>query len=208
LLNKKTKAGLKGWASPLADKIGFDLSLDVDKLALPILSPCAASLVGVDLQSGVLKAGVKAKAGALDGKIDLLINDLFVVPVSEKKAKESAASISMPAGFAVSVLKDGNGVITFGFPLSGTLDSPQVDYSEAINKVVGGAISSLLPTAWFAKDGNSVEMPPATFVAGTAERTKAGRDGADQMSKLFKEKLAISIRVCGRGARADLISMR
>jgi len=208
--NEVSKVKLQGWAAPFKPKPDFVLTSQVEALSLPPLSPYAASLVGVNIESGALSAGIDAEASeaTLLGKIDLRVDDLFVTPLSEEEAEKLQAHIGLPIGFAVSILKDRDGVIAFGLPLSGTLDAPQVDYSEAINKAISGAMASVFPTNWFGPDGNTFEMQPAPFVPGTAELTEEGMAVADQMGGLFVDKPEISIRACGRAGRADLVALR
>ena len=209
-INETAKVTVQGWASPFKPDPDFQLKSRIDKLSLPPLSPYAASVTGVNIESGALSADVAADAAEakLAGKIDLRIDDLFVTPLSEEDAEKLEADIGLPVGFAVSILKDSEGVIEFGLPLSGTVTSPEVDYSEAISKAISGAMASVFPTSWFGPDGNSFEMQPALFLPATTELTEEGKAVADQMGELFAEKPGISIRACGRAARDDLIVLR
>ncbi|WP_340117232.1 DUF748 domain-containing protein [Pelagibius sp. 7325] len=209
-VNETSKVQLQGWGAPLKTKPDFELSSQIDGLLLAILSPYAAKMTGVNIESGELTAAIDANAaeGDLGGAIDLRIDDLFVTPISEQTAEEIKADIGLPVGFAVSILKDDKGVIAFGLPLSGTVAEPQVDYSEAISKAISGAMASVFPTNWFGSDGNTFEMQPAPFIPGTAELTEDGKSVADQMGGLFASKPGISIRTCGRAGRADLVALR
>lgn len=209
-LNEATTATLQGWASPLKAEPDFDITSKVEGLALPLFSPYAAKAVGVDIESGALNAdlGAAAKAGALEGKIDLVIDDLYVAPISEEEAEKLKANVGLPVGFAVGILKNSEGVIELGFPLTGTVDDPVVDYSEAVNKAIAGAMAAVFPLTWFGPDGNSFEMQPATFAPGGTELSEEGKAVADEMGELFSQKPGISIRACGRAARADLVALR
>ncbi|MGD1879145.1 MAG: DUF748 domain-containing protein [Kiloniellaceae bacterium] len=209
-VNEGSKAQLHGWAAPLKAKPDFDLASQVDGLLLTLLSPYAAKATGVNIESGELFAEVKATAaeGDLGGGVDLHINDLFVTPLSEEDAEKIKAGIGLPVGFAVSILKNDEGVIAFDLPLGGTVAAPEVDYSEAIDKAISGAMASVFPTNWFGPDGNTFEMQPAPFAPGTAELTEDGRTVTDQMGTLFANKPGISIRACGRAGRADLVALR
>lgn len=209
-VNETSRLRLDGWAAPLKARPDFQLTSDVEGVPLPILSSYVAKAAGVNIESGELFAGIEAKAsdGDLGGGIDLKIDDLFVTPLSEEQAEKLQADIGLPVGFAVSILKDSEGVIAFGLPLGGTVAEPQVDYSEAVDKAIAGAMASVFPTSWFGPDGNSFEMQPAGFVPGTAELTAAGKEVADQMGGLYANKPGISIRACGRAGRADLVALR
>ncbi len=209
-VNEASKIRLQGWAAPLKAKPDFELTSDVEGLALPVLSSYAAKATGMNIESGDLFAGITAKsaAGDLDGAIDLKIDDLFVTPLDDEQAEKLKADIGLPVGFAVSILKDSEGVIAFNLPLGGTVEAPEVDYSEAVDKAISGAMASVFPTNWFGPDGNTFEMQPAPFAPGTAELTAAGMEVADQMGDIFANKPGISIRACGRAGRADLVALR
>ncbi|WP_193368313.1 DUF748 domain-containing protein [Pelagibius marinus] len=209
-VDESSKARLTGWAAPLKAKPDFELASDVEGVSLPLLSSYVAKAAGVNVESGQLFAGIEAKAtaGDLGGGIDLKINDLFVTPLDEEQAEKLQADIGLPVGFAVSILKDSEGVIAFGLPLGGTVDAPEIDYSEAIDKAVSGAMASVFPTNWFGPDGNTFEMQPAPFLPGSAELSPDGMAVADQMGEIFTNKPSISIRACGRAGRADLVTLR
>jgi hypothetical protein len=208
--NESSKLSLQGWASPFEPKPDFEVTSRVEAFPLHQFSAYAAKAVGVNIESGALTADVAANASDANllGNIDLKVDDLFVTPLSEEEAEKIEADIGLPVGFAVSILKDSEGVIAFGMPLSGTVDSPQVDYSEAIDKAISGAMASVFPTNWFGPDGNTFEMQPAPFEPGTTKLTADGQAVADQMGELFAGKPGISIRTCGRAGRDDLVALR
>lgn len=209
-VNEASQLSVEGWASPLAREPDLALETRLKMLSLPHFSPYAASFTGVNIESGALWASADAKAnkGNLEGKIDLRIDDLFVAPISEEEAKALEASTGLPVGFAVGILKDDKGVIELGFPVTGTVAEPKVDYSEAINKALSGAMASLFPTNWFGGDAKSYNMKPATFTPGTTELTAEGKAVAERIGSAFAGKPNISLRACGRAARADLAALR
>lgn len=209
-INEMGKADLQGWASPLKPQPDFDMASTVTDLSLPPFSPYLASRLGVVIDSGVASSDLKATSagGSLEGRIDLLIDELYLEPVSEEEAKHLESSFGVPVGFAVGLLKDQNGRIDLGFPISGTLDAPEIDYSEAINKAVAGALSSILPTSWFGEDGRSYRMEPASFTAGTAELTDDGKSVADEIAELLASKPFLKVRACGKATANDLIVLR
>ena len=210
VVNEASKLSVEGWASPLAHEPDLALTTRLKTLSLPPFSAYAASRTGVNIESGTLWATANAKAdkGNLDGKIDIRIGELFVAPISEEEAKALEASTGLPVGFAVGILKDDKGVIELGFPVSGTVAEPRVDYSEAINKALTGAMAAVFPTNWFAGDGKSFDMKPATFTPGTTKLTAEGRAVADQIAAVFAGKPNIRLHACGRAARADIIVLR
>jgi hypothetical protein len=209
-VNETTLVNLTGWVSPFRDKPALELTSGIEGLNLPILSLYAAQAVGVNIESGGLIAKLSANTSqeSLSGQIDVRVNDLFVVPISEKEAERLKANVGLPVGFVVGVLKDKDGVIELGFPVSGNVANPQFDFGEAINKAISGALASIFPTNWFGKDSNDFTMQPAEFTPGTTELTDAGKAEIDRIGDLVTGKADISVRACGRGARDDLIALR
>jgi hypothetical protein len=209
-VNESAKVGVEGWASPLAPEPGLDLSARAKTISLPPFSPYAASLAGVNVESGTLwtSANARSDGKSLVGKIDLRIDELFVTPISEEEAKAIEANTGMPVGFAVGILKDDKGVIELGFPVSGTVAEPELDYSDAINKALSGAMASLFPSNWFGDDGGDFDMKPATFKPGTADLTAEGKAVVDHIGNAFANKPSIRVRACGRASRDDLMAMR
>ena len=209
-INDTATTNVQGWASPLKPTPDFDLTSTIKAFPLPPLSPYAAEAVGIVIDSGDLSAEVKAAAtsGALNGQMDLLIDDLYVEPATEEKGQELESSLGVPVGFAVGILKNDEGQIDLGFPISGTLDAPVVDYGEAIDKAVSGAMASVFPTNWFGQDGKSFSIEPATFEAGKTDLTEAGTSVTDEIGQLLRKKSQLRVRVCGKATADDLVVLR
>jgi hypothetical protein len=209
-VNEAATVKVQGWAAPLKPTPDFDLATEVDTLPLPPFSPYTASAVGVDIDTGDLSAEVRATArdGGLNGQIDVLVADLYLEPVSDERAEGLEGTLGVPVGFAVGILKNENGEIDLGFPVSGTLDSPEIDYSDAIDKAISGAMASVFPTNWFGEDGRSFSIDPAVFVAGTSELTDEGEAVADEVGELFADKTQLTLRTCGKATADDLMVLR
>ncbi len=209
-INDTATTSVQGWASPLKPTPDFDLSSTITAFPLPPLSPYAASAVGIVIDSGDLSAEVKAAAtsGALNGQMDLVIDDLYVEPATDEQGKELESSLGVPVDFAVGILKNDQGQIDLGFPVSGTVDAPVVDYGEAIDKAISGAMASVFPTSWFGQDGKSFRIEPATFEAGKSDLTEDGTSVTDEIGQLLRKKSQLKVRVCGKATADDLVVLR
>jgi hypothetical protein len=179
-------------------------------MPLPIFSPYVSSARGLHIDSGILGAEAKINAGvgALKGQIDVLVDELFVEPVSEEAEKEFESSYGVSASFATGILKDEKGLIDLGFQVSGSVEEPKIDYSEVISKAIGGAMASLFPLNWFGDDVSSFEILPATFDPGTVELTSDGETAGHEIGKILTGKPQLGVRVCGKAAASDLIFLR
>jgi hypothetical protein len=207
-INQKAELALSGWATS-ADPPDFDLALDLRDLQLPSLSPYAANAVGMDIESGVLGTTTVAVAsgGALEGNIDLEVEDLILIPISEAAAEEASAAIGVPVSAVVGLLEDSEGRIVLGMPIAGTVEEPQVDPTEAISKAVAAALTSVFPPTAIAgmlmSESGGVEFRPITFEAGSAELDDEGREVIDGFVALLNAKPRLEILPCGRATPAD-----
>lgn len=207
-INEKAELALAGWATA-ADPPDFDLDVDLRDLQLGLASPYAAAAVGMDIESGEFgtATAVTASGGALEGQIDLEVEDLVLVPVSEAAAEEASSALGVPVTAVVGLLEDSEGRIELGLPVSGTLEEPDVDITEAINKALAGTIETLFPPTAIAgmlmSEGGTIEFQPISFEPGSAELGDEARGVIDGFVALLNEKPRLEVLPCGRATSAD-----
>jgi len=199
-----------GAATPLQTTPDGEVQLQVAGFPLPLVSPYAGKLGGVTIESGELSLDVAGTAtgGALAGDVGLTVADLFLGEPSEETAARFEEDFGVPLGFAVGILKDENGVIDFDLPVSGTVAEPSVDFSDVVSQAIGGALTSVFPTNWVGGDGGAIAIEPVPFEPGGTELTEEGAGVADQLAQILAGKATIRVRVCGKGAAADLAALR
>jgi hypothetical protein len=163
----------------------------------------------VTIESGDLGLNVDADsaAGNLAGQVGLAVGDLFLGEPSADTAARFEQDFGVPLDFAVGLLKNDEGVIAFDLPLSGTVEAPVVDYGPVVAKAISGAAASLLPTNWFG-EGGAIAVEPVPFAPGSAALADDGTAVADGVAAMLAGKASLAIRVCGKGARADLAALR
>ncbi|NBB69578.1 MAG: DUF748 domain-containing protein, partial [Alphaproteobacteria bacterium] len=200
---------LDGSVTPLASPPDGDVRLSVEGFPLPLVSAYATEFAGVTIESGDLGLNVDADAAAgnLAGQLGLAVGDLFLGEPSADTAARFEQDFGVPLDFAVGLLKNDEGVIAFDLPLAGTVEAPVVDYGPVIAKAISGAAASLLPTNWFG-DGGTIAVEPVPFAAGSAALADDGTAVADGVAAMLAAKATLAIRVCGKGARADLAALR
>ena len=207
-INRRAELALSGWAA-LSDPPDLDLDVDLHDLELASFSPYAANAVGMDMESGVLATKLVAAAsrGDLEGKIDVEVEDLILIPVSEADAQAASTAIGMPVGAVVGLLEDPDGRIKLGFPISGTVQEPQIDPTEAITKAVAATLKTVFPPTAIAgllmSEGGSFEFRPITFDEGSDELSDEGREMVDGFMALLREKPRLEVLLCGRATPAD-----
>lgn len=200
---------VKGTAAPLAKNPTLELAADLSDFPLPLISPIVTKFTGLTVESGGLNVQAKGKTtdGALSGNADVRLAEFYVGEPTPETAAAFNKTFGVSPSFAVGLLKDGDGVITLTLPISGTSTEPSVDYGDVISKAIGGALASLFPSgAVKGEAGFGIESIP--FDPGVPTLNAAGLEVVDKIAQVLTTKSDIRLRVCGKAARADLLSIR
>jgi hypothetical protein len=130
----------------------------------------------------------KVRGDTLDARSDLRLSRLEVVRAAAEDG--STARLGLPLGMVVGLLKDRRGDIALSFPVTGKLNDPKFDFSEAIwaavRRVAVKAIT--LPVSWIGKvrvgaDSRieEVRIDPIRFEPGT---DALGPEGEEQVARV------------------------
>ena len=203
-----SRLGVTGWATPLKATPDFNLSIDLKALPLPAYSSYVSNAVGWDLDGGELSTTVNATArgNALNGQVGVLVDNLFLNPVTAADAEKLEKQIGVPLQFAVGILKDDQGRINLDLPLSGTLDSPEVDYSSVIRKAISGFLGSIFGTDSF-QGADGFKLQPVVFAPGSATLDEAGKQMAQPYVTMLDKKPSLKLGVCGRATVQDFVAL-
>jgi Domain of Unknown Function (DUF748) len=217
-LNQFTNLLVSGWAAPFGKQADFDLNARLQRLELPPLSPYAAQAIGVNVESGRLSvdATAAADAGALKGDIGITLRDLEFSTLSAADAERLSASVGVPIETVVGLLQDDDGRIRLNLPVSGDLQNPSFDLTDAISQALSGALQAAVlapfklafaPVSLIAGavgGGGGITFEPVPFEPGTADLTSTGKDMAAGLGRVLQERDKLKLRVCGRATAEDL----
>jgi hypothetical protein len=206
---------LQGDATPLAPKIGFDLTGTARGVDLPPFSPYVATALGADLRTGRfdldfrLTARDEALAGASHWRLqNLEIDDRGAGAL----AREAGAPLAMALGF----LRDRRGDIALDVPISGKLDDPSFDASDAVRQAVGGAMrgalsatfNALFPFGFILGElvaGEALPaLPPVGFAPGLASFDDRASAALDALAGVLASRPSVRLEICGFAGPADL----
>jgi hypothetical protein len=129
--------------------------------------------------------------------------------LSPEDAKKIADQVGMPIQTAIGLLQDSDKVINLKLPVKGTISEPEVDVSDAVQKAVGGALTSLFPPTAIASmlisaSKGGATFAPVPFKTGTATLDAAGISMAKNLAQLLSKRPKLSLRVCGRATLGDV----
>jgi hypothetical protein len=212
---------IKGTVRPFATPLGVNLEVDIDGLELPPLSPYAIASIGHRLDSGQLdaKSTLRVDKGKLDGMNSLVMKGLQISPVKGDELQQMESQLAVPLNKGLNMLRDDNDVIRLKLPITGKLDSPDFDVSDAINQAVAkatreGAIASLglllqpygslITVARYAADkASAVRLDPVAFAPASAELEAERHAYLGKVAGIIEQRPGINLRLCGVATAMD-----
>jgi len=204
-----------GHARPFGRPPSGEIDARVTALELPPLSPYAAQALGLDLRTGHFDGQIKGRAaqGQLDGRLDLTLNNLSVA--APRPGSPLGQQVGMPIETVLDLLRDGDGRIRLGLPISGRIDRPDIDISDAVAQAVAGALKSTMVTTLrlafplsflfdlATDDSGRVGLPPLAFPPGEATLTGPQRESLSRLAQLLRDRPGLHVSLCGVAGPAD-----
>jgi len=201
---------IHGELSPFARDLSFRISGKARDIELAPLSPYSAKYAGYGITRGKMNFDVdyKVENRKLDAKNRLVLDQLTF---GDKV--DSPDATKLPVLFAVSLLKDANGVIDLDIPISGTLDDPQFSVFAIVVKVIVNLLTKAA-TAPFALlssiaggAGGAVGAAGAAggddlalleFAPGSATVEGEAAARVERLAKALASRPALKVDVTGR----------
>ncbi|MFC7298468.1 DUF748 domain-containing protein [Herminiimonas aquatilis] len=189
---------IDGKINPLKGDLEMDIKAAVRGMELAPLSPYSGRYIGYGIEKGKLSFEV---AYRVENRVLTAQNRLILEQLTLGDKIESPTATNLPVNFALSLLRDRNGVIDINLPIGGSLDDPQFSVGGLIVKVIVNVITKAV-TAPFtllgSLFGGGEELSILEFDPGRARITDAGAAKLTSMSKLLLDRPALKLEITGR----------
>jgi hypothetical protein len=188
-----------GKVNPLADPLFIDLKANASDIDLPRLSPYSGKYVGYGIEKGKLSAKVAYK---VENRQLTAENNIILDQLTFGDKVDSPTAIKLPVLFAVSLLKDRNGVIDVNLPISGSLDDPQFSVGGIVLRIIVNLIVKAV-TAPFTLIANlagaaGAELSWVGFAPGSPELDAAALKKLEAVAKALTDRPGLKLDVSGR----------
>jgi len=205
-------ARIRGGINPFQPRVYTDIDMVFRNLAMTSLTPYSAKFAGYRIASGQLSMDLqyKIKNGALLGENKLVLDKLEL-----GERVESPSAFNLPLELAIAILKDSDGRIDIGLPVSGSLDDPQFSYGALVWKAIGNLLTRIVTAPFRALanlfGGSSEKLGSIEFDAGAdrlqpPERQKL-RTVAEALQKRPQLKLTVKPAYSASADRPALQSL-
>ena len=187
-----------GRINPLKGDLSLDIRAEVRGMELAPLSPYSGRYIGYGIEKGKLTFDVTYK---VEDRVLTAQNRLVLEQLTLGDKVDSPDAPSLPVQFALSLLKDRNGVIDINLPIGGSLDDPQFSIGGIIVKVIVNLITKAV-TAPFtligSMFGGGEELSHVGFDPGRAAISDKGEEKLKSIAKALADRPALKLEITGR----------
>ena len=223
-LGKFGRLETSGTLKPRFDKITADLGIAFKNVELfkfnSYISPAIKHTVRQGRADGDID--LELRRDAIDASASIVVSRLKVKPLAAAgPGTPGRSSSGPPMETAINLLQNDKGVMKLSIPISGSLDDPKFDLSDAIGQAVAGAMQKTILTAVkiafplgtvFAivdAVGNpKIEIKPLEFLPGTSALTPALKSRIAEIAAYLRKKTDETPSICGPATRADIAALK
>lgn len=216
-----SRLSVNGEGTPLAVQPGFSLQASLQDYEMPPLTSYLVKQIGYRINSGQLDSGLTLEIAdnQMQGELKLKARQLDMQPEDPARIEEFEQKSNMPVNTALGLLRDDDNNIALSIPLSGQLDDPKFDLSDAFNTALAKTMrsasvsylkyllqpySSVITLVQLAgKAGGGIRLEPVSFEPGSAEISEAMLSYSEKLAELARKDPKLQLRLCGFATPAD-----
>lgn len=189
---------IAGSFNPLAPSLFLDLRASASDIDLPPTSPYSVKYLGYGIEKGKLSA--KVSYTLRDRRLEAQ-NKVVLDQLTFGEKVDSPTATRLPVLFAISLLKDRNGVIDVEMPIGGSLDDPEFSVGGLVLRMIFNLIGKAVtaPFALLASlGGSSADLSQVPFAAGSAQLDAAANRQLEALAKALAQRPALRLDLAGR----------
>lgn len=183
----------------LFDPTAFmDLKTVFRNVEMTSLTPYTATFAGYKIASGKLSLNLEyqIKQRELRGENQIIMDKLTL-----GERLEGPDIKHLPLELAIAILRDSDGRIDLGLPVSGSLDDPQFSYGRIIGKAIGNILTKIVTAPFRALarlfGGNGEKLEQIAFEAGEQGLTPPEKEKFGQIAKVLDKRPGLALGVHG-----------
>ena len=191
-------ARLRGELNPFAPSNNTDLGVVFRNVDLVPASPYAAKFAGYAIAEGKISLDLqyKVRNNQLEGANQIVIDKLTL-----GERVDSPDALKLPLELAIAILKDSEGRIDLGLPVSGDLSDPQFSYGALIWKAIGNVLTKIVTAPFralgslFGVSGEKLEA--IEFDPGSDRLLPPEREKLKQVAQVLSKRAQLKLSVPG-----------
>lgn len=194
-VDRYAPVNIEGTVNLLAATAYTDIKMSFKGVEMSSVTPYSGRFAGYKIDKGKLSADLTYHVENRQLKAD---HHIVIDQLQLGEKVDSPEATKLPLKLAIALLKDRNGVIDLGLPVSGSLDDPQFKLGPLIWKVVVNLVTKAV-TAPFAMLGHlfggGEQMNLIDFKPGSATLEPAEQAKLNSVTKALKERPQLELDV-------------
>ena len=204
-------ARVRGELNPFAPANNTDVNVVFKNVDMVSASPYTMKFAGYRIAEGKISLDLqyKVRNRQLEGANQIVIDKLRL-----GERVDSPDALKLPLELAIAILKDSDGRIDLGVPVSGNFDDPQFSYGALIAKSIGNVLGSIV-TAPFRALGRLLgvsggeKLESIGFDPGSHRLLPPEREKIKQVAQILGKRAQLKLSVPGPyGEAADGAALR
>lgn len=196
-------ARIRGQLNPFVPADNTDVNVVFKNVDMVSASPYSMKFAGYKIAQGKISLDLqyKVRNRQLEGNNQIVLDNLTL-----GERIDSPDAIKLPLELALAILKDSNGRIDLGVPVSGNMNDPQFSYGSVVWKAIGNILSKVALSPFralgnlFGVSGDKLDA--VDFDAGSDTVLPPEREKLRQVAKILASKPQLKLSVPGQYSEA------
>ncbi|MBK5206748.1 MAG: DUF748 domain-containing protein, partial [Polaromonas sp.] len=192
-------ARIRGEFNPFAPRDNTDINVVFKNVDMVSTSPYTMKFAGYKVAEGKISLDLqyKVRNSQLEGANQIVIDKLTL-----GERVDSPDALKLPLELAIAILKDSDGRIDLGLPVSGNMSDPQFSYGALIWKAIGNLLTRIVTAPFralgslFGISGEKLEA--IEFDPGSARLLPTEREKLKQVAQILSKRPQLKLLVPGQ----------
>lgn len=191
-------ARIRGALNPFVPSNNTDLNVVFRNVDMVSISPYTMKFAGYKIAQGRMSLDLRytVRNGQLEGANRIVVDNLTL-----GERVESPDALKLPLELAIAILRDSNGRIDLGLPVSGNLNDPQFSYGAIVAKAIGALFTRIVSAPFralaglFGGGGGGERLETVVFDAGSDRLLPPEREKLQQVAQLLGQRTQLKLLV-------------
>ena len=196
-------ARIRGELNPFAPRDNTDVNVVFRNVDMVSTSPYTMKFAGYKIAEGKISLDLqyKVRNSQLEGANQIVIDKLTL-----GERVDSPDALKLPLELAIAILKDSDGRIDLGLPVSGNMSDPQFSYGAVIWKAIGSVLTKIVSAPFralgslFGISGEKLEA--IDFDPGSDRLLPPEREKLKQVAQVLSKRPQLKLSVPGQYSEA------
>ena len=196
-------ARIRGELNPFAPRDNTDVNVVFRNVDMVSTSPYTMKFAGYKIAEGKISLDLqyKVRNSQLEGANQIVIDKLTL-----GERVDSPDALKLPLELAIAILKDSDGRIDLGLPVSGNLSDPQFSYGAVIWKAIGSVLTKMVSAPFRALGSLSgisgEKLEAIDFDPGSDRLLPPEREKLKQVAQVLSKRPQLKLSVPGQYSEA------